>query len=215
MTHAPRIHDVVDILASEYGTPRHGNPRGVLEDLVFLMLSNRSTSALASRIYRQLRRGHTWAELAATPISDICNLLRPLGLQKKRASQLRRLLISVSTEHGAYSLESLRRCSERVAFASLIKLPGVSTKVAKCVQLYTLGARVLPVDVHVFRISKRLGFLKASRPALSHRAMEAVVPEALRHSYHVTCISHGRAICRAIPDCEHCVLESRCPRLGT
>jgi endonuclease III len=201
-----------DALVEEYGLPRHGNPRDPLGDLIYILLSNRSTAALADQVYKQLRKRYPrWERLLQDDISEVRDILRRLGLHNLRARQLRAILRSVQARFGACSLDALRELPSQEAQAYLESLPGVSTKVAKCVQMYTLRARVLPVDVHVFRVSRRLGLISKTRPALSHDALETVVPPRLRYRYHVTCVALGRDVCRATPNCGACCLRRMCP----
>ncbi len=176
-----------------------------------MLLTNRSTAAAAASVYRRLRRTYpTWDRLVAAPIGDVRAILRPLGLQWLRSRQIRALLRRVRSRFGSCTLDPLRALEPANARAILESLPGVSTKVAKCVQLYTLGTNVLPVDIHVFRISSRLGLLSKCRPALSHDALEEVIPPPLRYAFHVTCVAHGRAVCRARPRCDECCIRQLC-----
>jgi endonuclease-3 len=93
----------------------------------------------------------------------------------------------------------------------LTSLPGVGLKVAKCVMMYTLGRRVLPVDIHVHRIAKRIGFQTKKRPDTSQQLIEEAVPPELRYGFHVNAIAHGRAVCLSQkPRCELCVVARWC-----
>src|SRR6266511_4104215 len=71
----------------------------------------------------------------------------------------------------------------------------------------------LPVDTHVFRVARRLGFLdQRTDAARAHSVMEDAVPSALRVRMHVGMIRLGREICRAgRPRCEVCPLQDLCP----
>ena len=95
----------------------------------------------------------------------------------------------------------------------MISLPGVGPKTAACVLAFSLERPALPVDTHVFRVARRLGFLdERTDAARAHRVMEALVPEELRVRMHVGLIRHGRTICKAgRPACEICPLQDLCP----
>jgi len=93
----------------------------------------------------------------------------------------------------------------------LISLPGVGRKIAKCVLMYALHRRVLPVDVHVHRLATRLGFLTKKRPDTSQELIESVIPPELRYGFHVNAIAHGRRIClNQRPRCNGCPLVKWC-----
>jgi endonuclease-3 len=42
---------------------------------------------------------------------------------------------------------------------TLVKLPGVGRKTANCVLVYAFEKPAIPVDIHVHRISNRLGLV--------------------------------------------------------
>ncbi len=91
----------------------------------------------------------------------------------------------------------------------LVSLPGVSEKVAKCIMMYTLNHRVLPVDVHVHRVVSRLGWTKRKRADQCHQELESLVPPRWRYAFHVGCVLHGRAVCRAQkPLCGNCSIAT-------
>jgi hypothetical protein len=88
---------------------------------------------------------------------------------------------------------------------------GVSDKVARCVMMYTMEFEVLPVDAHVHRVARRLGWTNQERPEHSHEELEALVPPNLRYTFHVDCVAHGRELCRPIhPRCSPCALKLQC-----
>ena len=95
----------------------------------------------------------------------------------------------------------------------LLSLPGVGPKTAACVLAFSLGRPALPVDTHVHRVARRLGFVdQHTGAAAAHAVMEALVPPRLRVRMHVGMIRLGRTICRAgRPACEMCPLQDLCP----
>jgi endonuclease III len=54
--------------------------------------------------------------------------------------------------------------SDDEAMDYLLSLPGVGVKTAKCVLMYSLGRAVLPIDIHVLRVAKRLGWCRSTPP---------------------------------------------------
>jgi endonuclease-3 len=198
-------------LRETYGTPRLGNPDNPLDDLVYILLSNRTPPARAQRIYEALKdRFPTWRLVAETSVETLEEVLKPAGFSSRRAAQIKAILQRLYDDYANYSLDYLRGVSEEEAYRYLRSLPGVSHKVAKCVMMYTLGIDVLPVDVHVHRIASRLGWTTARHPDQSHSALEKLIPLGLRYAFHVGCVAHGRALCRSTPICEPCPLKAHC-----
>ena len=54
----------------------------------------------------------------------------------------------------------------------LLKIPGVARKTALCIMLYSLGRQALPVDTHVWRVSRRLGWVgPKAKPSIRDEMM--------------------------------------------
>jgi len=93
----------------------------------------------------------------------------------------------------------------------LSSLPGVGPKTVACVLLFDLGLPAFPVDTHVGRLCKRIGWVSAKcSPPEIQKIMESIIPEELYWSAHLDLISHGRNICLARkPQCGECPLNER------
>lgn len=206
------VENVCEILKGSYGTPRLGNPSDPLDDLVFIILSNKTGPKTASRTFRALReRFRQWEDLLAVPISEVRRLLKPAGLSAVKSRQLRAAIRSIRDRFGRCDLNALRGKPDKEIEAFLVTMPGVSEKVAKCVMMYTLNAKVLPVDVHVHRVTGRLGWTSRKRADQCHEELESLVPPRSRYAFHVACVLHGRKVCRPHePLCETCCINRSC-----
>jgi endonuclease-3 len=71
---------------------------------------------------------------------------------------------------------------------------------------------VFPIDVHIFRIGRRLGLIpERCSDEEAHRMMEQVIPANRFYEVHVNLIRHGRRICRPQnPRCEECCIIDYC-----
>ena len=71
----------------------------------------------------------------------------------------------------------------------------------------------MPVDTHIFRVSKRLGLIGAKINADdAHDILEPMVEPDDVFAFHMYLIEHGRKICKAQrPKCSECVFEDACP----
>ncbi len=199
-------------LVGEYGLERHGNPDAPEDDLVYLVLSNRTPPERARRVYAAVKgRYPTWSAFVAAPDAEVEDVIRPAGFARRRTAELKGALgVLLGSSPGGVR-ERLAQLSDDDLLDALKALPGVSDKVARCVAAYTLGREVLAVDVHVHRVASRLGWTTAQRPEQAHASLEGVVPPALRHPFHVVAISHGRARCVATrPRCSGCPIWAWC-----
>src|SRR3989442_13901534 len=74
------VRSVCKILTRAYGTPRFGNPSDPLDDLIYIILSNKTTAGTARSTYRDLqKRVCKWDEILAGPIHVLRFLVRPAG----------------------------------------------------------------------------------------------------------------------------------------
>jgi endonuclease III len=213
------IRRVCRTLEAEYGRPRLGNPRDPLDDLIYIVLSNKTSPTTARRVFRELKSAFPeWPDLLVATALEVRTILRPAGLSRVKTNQIRAALRRIARDFGACDLAPLRKLPTLDAQAYLCSLPGVSEKVAKCVLLYTLRGKVLPVDAHVHRIAVRLGWTTRKRADQCHEELESIVSPELRFALHVDCIAHGRLICRPdAPLCGECCIRKFCDfhRSGT
>jgi endonuclease III len=206
------VHRVCEILERTYRRPRLGNPKEPMDDLIYIILSNKTSPDVAQRTFARLKqRFPAWDDVLASHASVLRGILRPAGLATVKSRQLRAALKKIKSDFGSCNLNALRNMPESEAQNYLVALPGVSEKVAKCVMMYTLGSKVLPVDSHVYRVAKRLGWTNRKRADQCHDELETLVPPERRYAFHVDCIAHGRAVCRPTePLCEQCPIKRYC-----
>jgi endonuclease-3 len=207
------IRHVCAALDEQYGQPDLGNPSDPLDDLIFIVLSNRASPAITKSIFHKLKADFpAWTDLLDVSQKRLARLIKPCGFANKRANAIIEILKRVKSDFGPGDMRSLARLSKGEALAYLRSLPGVSNKVARCVMIYTLGFDVLPVDAHVFRICKRLGWTDKNRADLAHAQLEELIPPTLQRAFHINAIAHGRTICRSTnPLCADCCIAQYCP----
>lgn len=206
------VKKVCTLLEREYGKPRFGNPKNPLDDLIYIILSNRTLPFSARRTYNELKRSaHQWESLLSMKVGNIKKILKPSGLSTVKSRQIYGALKKIHDDFGRCSLNALKKKNSVEVESYLISLPGVSKKVAKCVMMYTMGFEVLPVDVHVHRIARRLGWTLRNRADQCHEELESLISPSLRYVFHVGCIAHGRKRCFSNhPDCLSCCLNVHC-----
>jgi endonuclease III len=201
------------------GSNPHGNQVDPLDEVVFIILSAQTESYLYRRVYDELRSAYTpWDKLATAREDAVIELIRPGGLARKKAQQLRSAFNKIIDDRGYLSLQFLKDVSDADAFSYLTSLPGVGPKSAKCVMMYSLGRDVFPVDTHVWRVSRRLGLAPGvPKPTDSQMAdLEKHIPGDLRYRLHVNFVTLGQQTCRTYyPKCSTCCLSDLCPSKGS
>lgn len=97
----------------------------------------------------------------------------------------------------------------------LLKLPGVGRKTANLVVSLAFGGAGICVDVHVHRISNRLGYVQTKTPEQTEMALRAKLPRKYWHIYNTILVGHGQKTCRPVsPFCSRCPVFRYCDRVG-
>lgn len=90
----------------------------------------------------------------------------------------------------------------------LMALPGVGQKTAGVVLMAAFGDPQIPVDTHVFRVSRRIGLADADTPEKVEVQLQKLLERDIWIYAHHLLIWHGRRVCHAQrPDCENCPLN--------
>lgn len=90
----------------------------------------------------------------------------------------------------------------------LMALPGVGQKTAGVVLMAAFGDPQIPVDTHVFRVSRRIGMADADTPEKVELQLRDLLDREIWIYGHHLLIWHGRRICHALrPECEKCPLN--------
>jgi endonuclease III len=213
----PNAKAIARILSSQYGDHAHANKVNPLSELLFILCSLQTNEDLYKASYARLRaRFPSFRLLADASEDEIAGTIELGGLARQKARVIRQILSRLTADFGTPTLAPLRSMSDTKCEDYLLALPGVGKKTARCVMMYSLGRSVFPVDSNCWRICRRLGWVRATRPdkSCSPRDMDrlqAGIPIHLRFKLHVNMVSHGRFCCLpANPRCEFCGLRQYC-----
>ena len=98
---------------------------------------------------------------------------------------------------------------------ALLTLKGVGRKTANLVVTQGFNKPGICVDVHVHRISNRLGYVKTRNPEETEMALRRRLPRRYWIGYNDLLVSFGQNICQPVsPRCSVCPVSHACPRLG-
>lgn len=155
----------------------------------------RAASALFAR-YPDAR------SLAGAPVREIEGLIKPSGFYRVKARRIRELAAYLLKHHGGRVPHEMEE---------LVRLPGVGRKTAGCVMVYSFRRPAIPVDVHVHRISNRIGIVKTKTPEQTEQELMKTVPRRywiiLNHMF----VRFGQQICKPVrPECWRCPIAGLC-----
>ena len=90
----------------------------------------------------------------------------------------------------------------------LMALPGVGQKTAGVVLMAAFGDSQIPVDTHVFRVTRRIGLAQADTPEGVEKQLQGILEKSTWSKAHHLFIWHGRRVCHARnPECASCPLD--------
>ncbi|MDQ2761330.1 MAG: DNA (cytosine-5-)-methyltransferase [Actinomycetota bacterium] len=220
------IERIDELLEARYRSADLFNLDDPLEEVVFILVSQQTREAVYRRVYENLRRRYPrWVDAAAAPAARLESVLRPAGFQRRKALQLKQLLVAVAKANaerrvgpsgspkGDLTLSFLNELDDQAAERFLVALPGIGPKSARCVLSYSLDRAVFAVDTHVHRIFRRLGGVPSAGRKADHDPFQDAVPAERRKRLHINLVHHGREVCRSSNErCGECVLVSFCGR---
>jgi endonuclease-3 len=204
----------MELLGAEYG-PFEWKPRlDPASELVSTILSQHTSDVNSGRAFQTLMgRFGSLEAVAAADVQDIEDSIRSAGLFRVKAPRIKAVLGRVLDEVGSFDLSFLAEMPLDEAKAWLRRLDGIGPKTAAIILCFALGMPAMPVDTHIFRVSRRLGLIGPKVNAeQAHDILEPMVPPEQVFAFHLYLITHGRRVCKAPrPRCDECVLAWGCP----
>ena len=96
-------------------------------------------------------------------------------------------------------------------FEELTSLPGVGRKTANCILNYAFKKPAIAVDIHVHRITNRLGWITTNTPEETEEALKRIIPAKLWSKVNMLLVDHGQRVCLPLrPRCTLCPLQNNC-----
>ena len=141
--------------------------------------------------------------LSQAALSRIETIIRPVNYYKTKSKNIISMARAVVSDHGG---------NLPLTMEQLISLPGVGRKTANVVLCESGAVPALPVDTHVFRVSRRLALATGETPERVEQELCALFDSKEWRFLHHALILHGRRICKAQrPLCPECILSQLCP----
>jgi endonuclease-3 len=144
--------------------------------------------------------------MLATPVDVIEEAIYPVAFYRVKAQTIHKICEQLLTRFKGQVPDSLDE---------LLELPGVGRKTANIV--VTLGFRKagIAVDIHVHRISNRLGYVRTKTPDDTEMALRKKLPRRYWIQYNDLLVAYGQNLCKPIsPFCSKCKVAVYCKKVG-
>lgn len=219
--YARNVYEIAETLRRKYRDFRHHNKRNPLDELLFILCSTQTNEKNYQTSYRALRREFPRFEMIAeAPAEYVAKPLASGGLSNQKSVLIRKIMDTIIERFGKPTLAPLASMPDEECESFLVSLPGVGRKVARCIMMYSLDRQVFPVDINCWRICRRLGWVRRTRPngSCSQKDMDRLqskIPPELRYSLHVNMVSLGREVCTLkSPNCNLCPMRVHCRQIN-
>lgn len=177
------------------------------EQLVACIISIRTFDEVSLPTARKLfARARTPAEIDQLPVEEIDELIRLCSFHERKAPQIKAIAKRVVDEYGG-----ALPCEREV----LLSFAGVGPKCANLALGIACGEPFISVDVHVYRVTNRWGYVKASSPERTLVALEEKLPERYWIEINRLLVPFGKHVCTGNrPRCSTCPVLDMCQQVG-
>ena len=196
MHYAKNRAPIMDLVAAQTPDP--------FRILVGTILSSRTQDATtAAAVSKLFARVKTPAQLAALSEAEIESLIFPVGFYHTKAKHLKQLPGALDAQFNGIVPDEID---------DLCKLPGVGRKTANLVRSLAFRKPAICVDVHVHRISNRLGIVQTKTPLETEMALREILPRQYWMDWNSHLVAFGQTCCRPVnPRCAECPVARWCP----
>ncbi len=173
------------------------------EVLVRTILSQRTRDENTDKATENLFSVYpTMEDVAEAPVEEIAELVRQAGFYNVKAARIKEVSNILLDEYGGIVPDTI---------SELVKLPGVGRKTANCVLVFGFQKDAIPVDVHVHRISNRLGLVHTKEPEETEDVLREIVPQEYWLPINDLMVQFGQNICKPInPQHMECPFTELC-----
>ena len=180
------------------------NPYLVLISCILSLRTNDKTTYPAT--LRMLELAKTPQKMMNVDVETLSNAIYPVGFYKNKAQQiidLSKLIIEKYDGKVPNTIEEL------------VKIKGVGRKTANLTLAKGFLEPAICVDVHVHRISNRLGWVKTKTPDETEFKLRKILPKKYWLNFNTLLVTHGQNICKPQnPKCEECAIKDLCKKVG-
>lgn len=203
-----KIDEIIQLLKKE-DSPRSEfvkymedvhNPFLVLISCILSLRTKDETTYPAT--LRMFKLGRTPKDFASMDEEILSQAIYPVGFYRNKARQIIEL-----------SKELVEKYDSKVPsdIDELVKFNGVGRKTANLTLAKGFQIPAICVDVHVHRISNRLGYVSTKTPDETEMELRKKLPKKYWLDINTILVTHGQNICKPQrPLCEKCCISKYC-----
>ena len=161
------------------------------------------TAGAVRRLFTEMGGAVTPDALARIPVARLEKLIYPVGFYHDKARHLHALPGVLREKFGGVLPHTVEE---------LCELPGVGRKTANLTVAVGFDLPAICVDVHVHRITNRLGLINTKTPFDTEMALRGILPVRYWKTWNSHLVSFGQTRCfPRNPNCADCPIRPYCP----
>lgn len=196
----PRMTALRELHEAETGGP--------FNILIGTILSARTKDESTTKVVKVLfSKYKNSRDLANAKLKDVEKIIKSIGFYHVKAKRIIEVAKIIDSKYEGKVPDNLEK---------LVELPGVGRKTANCVLVYAFDKPAIPVDIHVHRISNRLGLVETKTPEETEMELMKKIPKKFWLEINDTFVMYGQNICKPIsPMCDVCKIKKNCKYYST
>jgi len=181
----------------------HDAETGPFSILIGTILSARTKDEATTKAVKALfLKYKNPKELANAKIKDIEKIIKSIGFYHVKSKRIIEVAKIIEKKYKGIVPDDLD---------ILVQLPGVGRKTANCVLVYAFEKPAIPVDIHVHRISNRLGLVDTKNPEETEQELMKKIKKKYWIDINDTFVMYGQNICKPVsPMCNVCNIKKIC-----
>ena len=181
----------------------HDAETGPFSILIGTILSARTKDEATTKAVKALfSKYKNPKELAKAEIKDVEEIIKSIGFYHVKSKRIIEVAKIIDKRYKGVVPDDLD---------TLVQLPGVGRKTANCVLVYAFEKPAIPVDIHVHRISNRLGLVDTKNPEETEQELMKKIQKKYWIDINDTFVMYGQNICKPIsPMCDVCKIKKSC-----
>ncbi|MCK9363581.1 MAG: endonuclease III [Syntrophales bacterium] len=182
----------------------HRDPFEILISTLLSLRTKDEVTALATA--RLFSLAQTPSAMAALTKEEIRKAIYPVGFYRNKTETIHEVCLTLIDRYASLVPDSIEE---------LLTMRGVGRKTANLVVALGFNGPGICVDIHVHRISNRLGYVHTKNPEETEFALRKKLPKQYWIKYNTLMVSFGRNICRPVsPICSICPVSDYCRLVG-
>lgn len=171
--------------------------------LIGTILSARTRDETTTNVIKMLfSKFKNPEELSRANLKEIKELIQKIGFYNVKAARIKEVSKILVDKYNSKVPPNLE---------DLLSFPGVGRKTANCVLVYGFRKPAIPVDVHVHRISNRIGIVNTEKPEETEIVLQKSIDRKYWIAVNETFVVFGQNVCLPIkPKCNVCRLTKLC-----